>query len=568
MIHWFKVIVLLLTIAGSLGLFLYGMKLMSESIMKAAGTRLRSTVSGITADRWRGILTGFVSTGILQSSTATTILTVSLVHAGLISLPASISLIMGANIGTTVTGWLVSLIGFNLKMTTLSLVIIAIAIPVYLAGKRRSKNWAEFMIGFAMLFIGLQLLQDSSPDIHNNPGIIHWLTSLSTRFDAASFLFLLAGIILTMIVQSSSAIMSLVLVMASGGLIPFYDAAGMIIGVNIGTTISVNLAALMANREARIAARSHFLFNLAGALWAFPLLHQMADAISFMITRSGNPSPLVVASAMPIGLAIFHSLFNVVNTLLLISFIPQIQRISSKLVFIKEDKQKKNTHLAFIERGILSTSEIALVQVKKELENIFNHASDSLRKIPAMLSVKDPAEYKKLFQKIKKNEKETDRSELEINHFLSSIASGNISHSANLEIRKMVKIVDELETITDYCLHMASAIDQKNRDKIWFTQELRDKLNTMVDKVGMLLSLTEETYKQKTKLEEVLPEAKRIEEDINYFRNEYRDQHLAMSQKQEYPYQAGITFLHLVNSAEKIGDHCMNILEAMTGMNT
>jgi phosphate:Na+ symporter len=560
----FQYIVLILTIAGSLGLFLYGMKLMSESILKVAGARMRSTVTKITSDRWRGVATGIATTGIIQSSTAITVLTVGLVNAGVVSLPASISIIIGANIGTTVTGWLVAMIGFQLKMSVLSLVVVAFAIPLYLAGKRNLRNWAECMIGFALLFISLHLLRDSLPDLQHNPEVIAWLSSLSADFVHSEVLFLIAGTIITMVLQSSSAVMSLTLVMASGSLITFHDAAGMILGVNIGTTISANIAAFVANRDARIAARSHFIFNLIGAAWALPLLGVIITGIDVSLTSSGHSSPIIDAAAMPLALAIFHTFFNITNAMLLIGLIPWLRKISGWLVLKAPDLPKKQPQLTHMDTGLLSTSEIALVQARKVIKHMFNITSGSFSTIKMLLVEKDPDGYKQLIKKVKKNEKTSDQIELEINLFLAKIATGNLSFSATREIHKMVKIVDELETITDYCLSMSKAIDMKNQEKVWFSQELRDKLNLILHKAEQLIAITGAAFTGELPLPDAIISADDLELEIKMRRSVFRNEHLAApTNQQEYSYQAGMAFMTLINSTEKVADHCMNILEAL-----
>lgn len=556
-------VILILTIAGSLGLFLFGMKLMSESVLKVAGERLRATLTGMTSNRWRGIATGFLSTGVLQSSTAVTVLTVSLVHAGVITMVGSVGIIIGSNIGTTLTGWLVSLIGFQMNMSKLSLVVIALAIPLYLAGKRNLRQWAEFMIGFALLFIGLQLLRDSLPDFKNNPEIINWLSYISSAYSYSSFLFLLAGTIITMILQSSSAVMSLTLVMASGGLISFHDAAGMIIGVNIGTTFSANLAALMANREARISARTHLIFNLFGAIWSFPLLGGYAKAIEYFVVGLGYESPVLNATMMPLGLAIFHTVFNLLNAILLVGLIPFLIKLGGFLVLMKSKPEKETLRLQYLTSGMLSTSEIAMVQVRKVIRHLFNLAEGSLGSVTLLLSEKDPAIYKHIIRTIKRNEKSSDQIELEINLFLSKVAAGNLSYNATREIRKMVKVVDELETITDYCQNMAKAIDRKNDAKVWFTQDLRDNLNSILHTTAELLAITEAAFLDEMPYNQAFEKAVNLEREINKMRSRFRNDHLAFEKEKEYSYQAGIAYLTLISSAERMGDHCMNIFEAI-----
>ncbi len=547
---------------GSLGLFLFGMKLMSEGILKVGGSKLRRVITNLTAGRWRGVLTGLVSTGVLQSSTAITIMTVSMVNAGILSLPASIGIILGANIGTTVTGWLVSLLGFQLQMTTLSLIIIAFAIPLNFVGKGKARSWSEFMIGFALLFIGLQLLRDTLPNIQDDPGLLNWFSTIASRFEHSALIFVAIGTLLTMVFQSSSAIMSFTLVMAMGNLITFNDAAGMIIGLNIGTTISANLAAIVANRDARIAARTHFLFNLFGAIWIYPLLPWITSLIDTVMIRTGNPSPVSSAVSTPIALSIFHTLFNVSNVLLQIGFIKYLEK-AGEWVVIRKKTRKDDYSLTLINSGLLSTAELSLVQAGREIKKMFDLSISALNDSSQLLTEMDHPESERIMRRVKQKEAASDLNEKRINDFLTQVSEGNLSHQATLEIKKMVKLADELETIIDYCLSISNTIDLKNKERIWFTQELRDKLLTLLHRDQMLLNIIADVYSGVLQFDTAKSKALSIESEINAFRSRYRNEHLQSTSEKEYSYHAGIAYLTLISHAEKIGDHSINILEVL-----
>lgn len=557
-----KETLLILSMAGSLGLFLFGMKLMSEGILKLAGSSFRKVITNLASGRFKGVMLGLVSTGILQSSSAITIMTVGFVNAGILTLPASISIIMGANIGTTVTGWLVSLLGFQLHMGTLSLVLIAFAIPLNFLGKGASRNWSEFLIGFALLFIGLQLLRETLPDIQSNPEMLGWLSSIAAEYRYSALIFLGIGTILTMVFQSSSAIISLTLVLSAGSLIPFTDAAAMIIGLNIGTTISANLAALIANREARVAARTHFLFNLFGAIWVFPLLPFFIKLINWIMVQSGAASPIIDPAATPVALALFHTIFNVGNVLLQIWFIPSLQKAGEFLVFKRKGKHR-DYGLTLIHTGMLSTAELSIVQARREMKKMFDLSVNTLADCTQLLTEMDHPESERIMRRVKQNEVTSDLTEKRINDFLARLSEGNISHQANHEIKTLVKLADELETIIDYCLSITNTIDRKNQERIWFTQELRDQLLALLQRDHLLLNLVSEVYAGTLPLGTAKLKAHALEAEINALRSGYRNEQLHISGEKEYSYQAGITFLSLIGKAEKIGDHSINILEVL-----
>jgi phosphate:Na+ symporter len=557
------VTILILSLIGSLGLFLFGMKVMSEGILKVAGSGLRKMMTRITSGRWKGFATGLVSTGILQSSTAITVLTVSMVNAEILTLPASISIILGANIGTTVTGWLVSILGLQLHFTSLPLLLLAVAVPLNLAGKGHARNWSEFIIGFALLFLGLQLLKDSLPNIQDEPEIMHWLSSIPEQYAHSGFIFLIAGTLITMIFQSSSAVMSLTLVLAVGRLISFSDAAAMIIGLNIGTTFSANLAAMVAGRKARVAARVHFLFNLFGAAWVFPILPYGVKVIEWLMMSAGFDSPLAEVSLAPVGLSLFHSLFNISNVVLQFGFMRQLEAAGQLLVRKQAGNRKKTAGLTYINSGLMSTSEISLVQASGEIKRMFALAKDSLLRSIRLLSEMQPHKAEKIRKHLLKNEASSGQIEKEINRFLLRIAEGNISHQANKEIKTMIRVVDELESITDYCLNLANTLESKNKAGIWFNQEIRDHTTHLLGRTDYLLNIVSQLFNGDSDNTHLRTSSGEVKKEIESISLKLRDEHLTNPDEKEYSYQAGLTYMTLIRNAEKIAEHCMNIIEAM-----
>ena len=329
-----------LSLIGSLGLFLYGMKIMSEALQKAAGSRMRQILASMTSNRFKGVLTGFLITSAIQSSSATTVMIVSFVNAGLLSLMESIGVIMGANIGTTVTAWIISILGFNMKISILSLPLIGIGFPLLFARSGKTKYWGEFIIGFAFLFMGLEFLKDTVPDIKSHPEILSFLQNYTNLGFGSTLIFIFLGTLLTVIIQSSSATMALTLVMCNNGWIPFDIAAAMVLGENLGTTITANLAALMGNVSSKRAARAHFIFNMVGVIWIVAFLPLFLRAISSIMVSAGMNSPFEAASSIPIGLSIFHSSFNIMNVILLIGMARVIERIVTWMVPQKEEDRK------------------------------------------------------------------------------------------------------------------------------------------------------------------------------------------------------------------------------------
>ncbi|MFA6200504.1 MAG: Na/Pi cotransporter family protein [Bacteroidales bacterium] len=555
------VLITVLTLLGGLGVFLYGMKIMSEALQKLAGDGLRGFLSKMTSNRFSGVLTGAGITSIIQSSSATTVMVVSFVNAGLLSLGGAISVIMGANIGTTVTAWLVSLLGFKFSISELVLPIVAIATPFLFIKKHQ--NFGEFLIGFALLFLGLQFLTNSVPDF-TDPKYSDVLTSIASLSNYGFFstiLFVIVGTILTCVVQSSSAMMAVTLVMCSKGLIGFEIGAALVLGENIGTTITANLAAVVANKTAKRAARAHFIFNMIGVIWILCLFGPVLSLISKISLGVEGASPFLDNAAIPIALSIFHSFFNITNTFLLVWFIPQIIKIVEKMVPIKEDEED-DFRLKYLPSGLMSTGELSLEPAKKEIEIFSKRVMKMYDMLSDLIKAKDDKIYHEIYSRICKYEEITDRMELEIANYLTKISENDLSHTASLSISSMLRIVDNLESIGDSCNQIAITIDTKKKSGIWFEQDLRDRLSKMSDYVREAVELMDDNLHSNYS-EITAEEANKIERRINKYRDELRNEHTEALKNNEYPYQTGIYYSSLFAQYEKLADFAINVTEAI-----
>ena len=554
-------------IIGALGFFIFGMKVMSDGIQKVAGSKMRKILSSMTSNRFFGITTGFLITALLQSSSATTVMIVSFVNAGLLSLVESIGVIMGANIGTTITAWLISILGFKVKISAIALPIIAIGFPMMFSSKAHIKSLAEVFIGFALLFMGLDELKQSVPDLKENPEFLSFLANYADMRYLSTIIFIGVGTILTLVVQSSSAAMALTLVMCYEGYIPFELAAAMVLGENIGTTITANLAALVANVHAKRAARAHFIFNIFGVLWmiiAFPLFIKLID--NYMNINM-NLSPLNVVGesvAIPIGLSIFHTTFNIINVLLLVGFVPLISKIVIKIQPSKGDLDEE-FHLEHIGTGLMSTTELSIVEANKEVAKFGKITLQLFSFVPSILKETDNKKFQEKLARIKKYENITDRMEIEIADYLAKASQGELSDSASIKVRSMISIINDMERIGDICYQMSIEIDRKKNQNVTFLPEMSTQLDEMVDTVSETLNLMYQNLK--THYTQVsIDEADRLEIIVNKTRNKIRKYYLQRVEKGEVKIQAGMIYINLIHSLEKIGDHVFNITEAITGV--
>lgn len=552
-----------LVLMGALGFFIYGMKVMSEGIQKAAGQKLREILGAMTKNRFFGVITGFIITSLVQSSSATTVMTVSFVNAGLLSLVESAGVMMGANIGTTITGWIVSYFGFKFKIVTLSLPMIAFGLPMSLIGNSRVKSTGEFLIGFAILFLGLSALKDAVPDLKENPEVLSFLAGFEPGL-LTNLMFVLIGAAVTIIVQSSSAAMTLTFVMCNNGWIPFPLAAAMILGENIGTTITAELASFVGNVHAKRSARIHSMFNIIGVTWmvlVLPFALQLIDW--FSQTVMGNTSPFEDAESIPFALSYFHTFFNLANVMLLIWFVPFLVKMAIKSVPSKGEDDEI-FHLEYIGTGLMGTSELALLEAKKEVVKFSEISLRHVRMVKELLVEKDKKKVKKLVKRIKKYEEITDNIEAEVTNYLMKVSSKQLSAESSMLVRTMLSVIKELEQMSDICYQMSVGLDKKHDQKIWFSSDQREALLK-------LFKLVEDSLENMMKNLELgsahvdLPHAAKLELDIDKKRDSMRKQHLENIEKGEYDFQNGMIYSDLFASLERIGDLSMNVNEALAG---
>ncbi len=555
-------ILTLLNITGALGLFLYGMVMMSEALQKIAGDRIRGILSAVTANRWKGVSTGFVFTGILQSSSAATVLIISFVNAGIITLTESVGLIMGANIGTTVKLWILALLGFgsSFNISVILLPLVAIAIPFFLSAGSRNRSIAEFILGFALLFFGLQFMKEQVPAMDADSMFLQKVLALNIPSEFISMLlFIGIGMLLTIIFQSSSATITLTIVLAMEGWIPFSLAAAMVLGENIGTTVTALIASLVANNSAKRAALIHLMFNVTGVIWAAILFRPIIAAI-MAITGQADAQDMP-PELIPYGLAILHSGFNIANTLLLIGFSGVLVKLSYAIIPAK-GKKKEKSHLQFIESHISSVSEISIVQAHKEIGLMSRNVQEMFSIIPILLIEKDDLVYRKLLKRVEKLERKVDQMEQDISGYLARVAQGKLSRKGTEELQALLRCIDEIEGIGDACFKMSSIIRHKNKNKLYFLPETRAKLQELFDLTEQSLeimhqNIVAETYRIN------LTASREAEDRIDRLRDQLKQEHLADLKEEKYAHATGIVYAEIITQCEKIGDYALNVSEAL-----
>lgn len=546
---------------GALGFFIYGMKVMSEGIQKVAGDKMRNILSSMTSNRFKGVFTGFTITSLVQSSSATTVLVVSFVNAGLLSLTESIGVIMGANIGTTITAWLISIVGFKVKIASYALPIIAIGFPLMFFNREKIKFWGEVLVGFALLFMGLALLKDSVPDLKSNPEILEFLSRYTDLGYLSILLFVLIGTGLTVIVQSSSAAMALTLVMANNGWIPFELAAAMVLGENIGTTITANLAALVGNVHAKRAALSHLIFNLFGVMWILILIRPALNLVDWYLVSSGSNSPFVTATSIPIALSIFHSCFNVLNTLLLIWFVNFIASTVTKVIKSSGEEEFK---LEYISTGLMNTAELSIEEARKETVRLGQLTMKMSKQFQNLIEEDKPKKQKKLLKKIRDYEIMTDRMEHEISEYLMKVSSGTLSNTSTIKMTSLLSAVNDLERIGDIFFQMSRDVDRILKSGKKFKSKQVKSLLDMMSLLDQALSIMVGHLDSTSKTNSLEP-AMIVEEKIDSLRNSLRKDLTKDIKKDKYDPQRDGWYKDLFHLCEKVGDHAINVSEAMTG---
>lgn len=549
-----------LRLIGSLGLFLYGMKIMSEGLQKFAGDSLRRILTAMTTNRVTGVLTGVLITALIQSSSATTVMVVSFVNAGLLTLTQSIGVIMGANIGTTVTAWLISALGFKVDIAAFSLPLLAFGIPLLFSGKSSRKSVGEFIFGFSFLFMGLQALKANAPDLGANPEMLAFVQNYADMGFFSIILFLFIGAILTMIVQASAATMAITLIMCANGWIDYQLGVALVLGENIGTTITANLAALTGNTQARRAALAHLAFNIFGVIWVLILFYPFTNAVSWFVTnvmRISDPSV-----AVSFKLAAFHTAFNISNTFVMIWFVGLIEKTVCFLIKGKKDEDEEY-RLRYITGGMLSTAELSILQARKEITLFAERTGRMLDMVKALFYEKNEDTFLKTYSRVEKYESISDRMEIEIANYLTCVAEGRLSSEGKEEIRIMLRAVSEIESIADSCNNMARSIKRRNEFKSIFTDEQNHNVDQMLALTEKALHRMIEILKKSELVRDDVNPSYNIENEINNYRNQLKIHNVEDINNKKYQYQDGVYYMDIIGEAEKLGDYVLNVVQAV-----
>ena len=556
----------ILNLLGALGLFLYGMTLMSEGLQKAAGNKLRSFLAAMTSNSLKRVLTGTFITTVIQSSSATTVMVVSFVNAGLLTLAQAVGVIMGANIGTTVTAWIISLLGFKADISALSIPLIGIGFAFMMFKSQKRKNIGQLIIGFALLFLGLSELKASVPDLSSNPEVLSFIQQWTNWGFLSVLIFVLIGTLLTIILQSSSATMALTLVMASQGWIPFEMAAAMVLGENIGTTITANIAASVGNISARRAALAHTFFNVFGVIWVLILYRPFLLLISKIVVSFGGQDPFVSSESLLYAVSTLHTLFNVINTLILVWFTPQIVKLVS--MAIKSKNEEEVFRLKYIQSGALSTSELSLEQAQQEISHFsalvhrqYGYAREAIN------NSDNEQKFDELYKKLEHYEQVADRLEYEIAKYLNNIADSDLSQEGAKRVRAMYKAIGEMESIGDSGFNIARILQRKNMHNQKFDDVTIKKLNKMLDLVDSALAAMNTNLKLGYTQISGISNAQDAEHDINEYRDNLKEEHLRNIESEESAYLLGVYYMDLVTEMERVGDYIINVSEAIIEIN-
>lgn len=591
-----------LGLLGAVGLFLYGMKVMSEGLQKAAGDRLRNILSAMTRNRFTGTITGFFITALIQSSSASTVMVVSFVNAGLMTLAQSMAVIMGANVGTTFTAWVIALFGFKVDISAFALPLIGLAVPLLFSSKSRTKSIGEFTIGFAFLFMGLDMISKYVPDLQTNPEMFAFLQRYASMGFGSVLIFCAVGLLVTMAIQSSAATFAITLIMCSKGWIDFPLACALVLGSNIGTTITPLLASMSGNVAAKRTAMGHLLFNLLGTIWVLAIFYPFVDLNSWITEEigQGDPNALyryvtdlkvshpdlynsVFASSLPtadgdvlstrtmitqlqvsvsFGLSIFHTVFNLINLSIMIWFTKLYVKIVEILVPAKHQGDDE-FQLKFITGGLLSASELNISQAEKEIHVFAERVARMLPMAKELINTKEGSdEFNRIYSRLEKYEEISDRMEIEIANYLNRCAEGRLSNESKRTIAAMLSIDSEIESIADCALGVGKILLRKQQAGVQFNDEIHANIETMfqyVDKAitNMILLLTNLEHNQ----ESAIIVSYNCEREINNLRNQLRTNNISNINQHHYEYQSGIYYMDIISTLEKMGDYIINVVD-------
>ena len=563
------------TLLGALGMFLYGMNLMSSGLQKASGNKLRSFLSAMTSNPFKGVMTGLGITSIIQSSSATTVMVVSFVNAGLLTLAQAIGVIMGANIGTTVTAWLVSWLGFKADISILAIPLMALGFLFSNSKKNQRQNIGELIVGFCLLFLGLSFMKESVPDLNQTPEVLDFVKTWSSYGFGSVLIFLLFGTVLTLVLQSSSATMAITLIMLSMGWIPFHMACAMVLGENIGTTITANIAAAVGNTQAKRAAMSHTIFNVFGVIWALILFKPFLALVGKIIELFGLPNPAADGFAVSnptsaegtaalYGLSMLHTLFNTINTLILVWFVKYIEKAVIWIIKAPKDQENEIFRLKYISAGPLATPELATEQAFNEIIHFAQVSKKGLDYTKQAITESDADAFEQLRLKLVKYEEISDRIDYEIAAFLNAVSTEDISESTSIKIKAMYKIIGELESLGDSGEAISRILSRKNIHNKNFDTESIQKLIDLVSTIdsayeAMLYNL--EAAHKGTLAD--ITNAYNAENRINSLRNNLRDAEIEALENGGKNYQTSVYYIDIMNELERMGDYIINISQAL-----
>ena len=555
-------------IIGSLALLIYGMKVMSEALQKMAGSQLRHILGTMTKNRFTGMFTGMFVTCSVQSSSATTVMTVSFVNAGLLTLAQAISVIMGANIGTTLTAWIMSL-GFSVDLT--SVVYPAFFLGIMLIYSKSKRYVGDFLFGIAFLFYSLVLLSTAGKelDLEHNSAVIDFFSSFDTGSHLTIIIFLLIGTIITCIVQSSAAVMAITIMLCSSGVLPIYLGIALVMGENIGTTATANLAALGANSQARRAALAHLVFNVIGVVWVMCLFYPFVDLVCSLVGYDPKSTSYTVQQLtvkLPVVLAAFHTCFNITNTGVLIWFIPQIEKLVCKLIKNKNKEEDEEFRLRYIGgTTIMKTPELSVHEAQKEIHSFGERIERMFGMVRELLEEKDESKFVKLFSRIEKYEGISDSMEIEIAKYLDQVSDAHLSDDTKAKIRAMLREISEIESIGDSCYNIARTINRKIKGKEDFIQSQYEHVHQMFELThNALVQMNITLVRHKDELD--ANRSFNIENEINNFRNQLKSQNINDINNHKYTYAIGTMYMDIIQECEKLGDYVVNVVEARMGL--
>lgn len=558
---YFDMGVAALKLIGALGLFIYGMKVMSEGLQKAGGAQMRYILSAMTKNRFLGVISGFLITAVLQSSSATTVMTVSFVNAGLMSLVESAGVMMGANIGTTITAWIVSQLGFKLKLASWALPIIAVGFPLLFLKNGKWKFWGQALMGFALLFMGLDALKASVPKMDATNPVMQFFAEYADLGILSSIGFVMLGALVTVIVQSSSAAMTLTQTLAFNGLIPFPVACAMVLGENIGTTITAELASLVGNVHAKRSARIHSMFNIVGVVWMIIALPVFLEGVNWFVEWWHGASPYNDSEQIPTAIAAFHTAFNLTNVLLLIAFVPFLVRMATRSVKAKEGEE--DFKLTYISSSNVATPEIGIANAKKEVQEMSSIITKMNHNLSSLL-FENPKKRDKLVDKIHRREEMTDRMEIEIADFLAKLSEAELSTAGTKRVRGILSMINDLERIADIIYELSLTNEKIMEKGIQTPPSLRKGIEELYNTIDAQIKRMNENLNMRFQDVEIQATMNQ-EAEINAIRTRLHEEVFKFIESGDLSAQESIYYMNVINSGERIGDHIVNVNEAIVG---